>query len=154
HWEPRRSRRKTHSAQRSSRRSVPDHISDERGFAFTGGADGVDGADWHACRARRAREAGDGQDVNAQQIGGVRQDSPAIRVVGVGGSLRTTSATRMAVRCALLGAEAHGAYTQVGDLAAYDLPFLWREQEVAARMAVAPFLAAVMAGDGDVLRLP
>ena len=92
--------------------------------------------------------------MNAQQIGGVRQDSPAIRVVGVAGSLRTTSATRMAVRCALLGAEEHGAYTQVVDLAAYDLPFLGREQEGAAMMAVARFLADLMAADGIILGSP
>jgi len=92
--------------------------------------------------------------VTGQQVGGVRQDSPAIRVVGVAGSLRATSATRMAVRCALLGAEEHGAHTQVLDLAAYDLPFLGREQEGAAMMAVARFLSDLRAADGIILGSP
>jgi len=60
----------------------------------------------------------------------------------------------MAVRCALLGAEEHGAHTQVLDLAAYDLPFLGREQGGAAMMAVARFLTDLRAADGIILGSP
>jgi len=59
----------------------------------------------------------------------VRQESRATvvaHVVGLAGSLRPGSATQMAVRCALLGAERVGARTQLLDLASYDLPFLGR----------------------------
>ena len=92
--------------------------------------------------------------MNANQIDGVSQDTSVIQVVGVAGSLRAKSATRMAVRCALLGAEEHGAQTQVLDLAAYDLPFLGREQEDAAMMAVARFLTDLRAADGIILGSP
>jgi FMN reductase len=60
----------------------------------------------------------------------------------------------MAVRCALLGAEEHGAHTQVLDLAAYDLPFLGQEQERTATMAVERFLADLRAADGIILGSP
>jgi len=92
--------------------------------------------------------------VSAHQAGSIRQDSPVIRVVGVAGSLRTTSATRMAVRCALLGAEEQGADTQILDLAVYDLPFLGREQERTAMMAVERFLADLRSADGIILGSP
>jgi NAD(P)H-dependent FMN reductase len=92
--------------------------------------------------------------VSAQQIGGVPQESLVIRIVGVAGSLRTTSATRMAVRWALLGAEEHGAYAQVLDLAAYDLPFLGREQERTPMMAVERFLTDLRGADGILLGSP
>ena len=54
----------------------------------------------------------------------VRQESRetvVAHVVGLAGSLRPGSATQMAVRCALLGAEKVGAKTQLLDLASYDL---------------------------------
>ena len=92
--------------------------------------------------------------MSTHQTGGVRQDSPVIRVVGVAGSLRTASATRMAVRCSLLGAEEHGASTQDLDLAAYDLPFLGREQERTAMTAVERFLADLRGADGIILGSP
>jgi len=92
--------------------------------------------------------------VSGLEAGDVLQPSPVIRVVGLAGSLRAASATRMAVHCALLGAEERGAHTQVLDLAAYDLPFLGREQEGAAMMAVARFVADLRAADGIILGSP
>ena len=46
-----------------------------------------------------------------------------IRVVGISGSLRNNSYTRMAVKIALQGAEKLGAQTQLIDLRDYDLVF-------------------------------
>jgi len=82
------------------------------------------------------------------------QEPPVIRIVGLAGSLRTTSATRMAVRCALLGAEQSGADAQLLHLASYDLPFLGREQERAAVKAVERFLGDLRAADGIILGSP
>jgi len=92
--------------------------------------------------------------VSESETGGALQQSPVIRVVGVAGSLRATSATRMAVRCALLGAEERGARTQALDLAAYDLPFLGREQDRTAMTAVARFLTDLGSADGIILGSP
>ena len=93
--------------------------------------------------------------MSAQPIGGVRQESSVgVRVVGVAGSLRTTSATLMAVRYALVGAEECGAQVEVLDLAAYDLPFLGREQERTAVMAVERFLTDLRGADGIILGSP
>ena len=92
--------------------------------------------------------------MSSPQKGGTSQPSPVIRIVGIAGSLRTASTTRMAVRCALLGAEEDGADAQLLDLAAYDLPFLGREQEGAARMATERFLADLRAADGVILGSP
>ena len=92
--------------------------------------------------------------MNAPESGGRSHESIVIRIVGLAGSLRTTSATRMAVRCALLGAEEDGAHTQLLDLAAYDLPFLGREQERPAMMAVERFLTDLRAADGIILGSP
>ena len=64
------------------------------------------------------------------------------------------SATRLAVRCALLGAEEEGAVAQLLDLATYDLPFLGREKERTATMAVERFLADLRAADGIILGSP
>jgi FMN reductase len=75
-------------------------------------------------------------------------------VVGLAGSLREQSATRMAVRCALLGAKDDGAHAQVLDLAAYDLPFLGRERERAGMDAVERFRADLRAADGIVIGSP
>jgi len=86
--------------------------------------------------------------------GRVARPSPLIRIVGLAGSLRGASATRMALRCALLGAEEDGAAVQLLDLAAYDLPFLGREQEPAAAKAVGRFHAELRAADGIILGSP
>jgi NAD(P)H-dependent FMN reductase len=92
--------------------------------------------------------------VSAPESSRLPQDPLVIRIVGLAGSLRTTSATRMAVRCALLGAEEDGADAQLLDLAAYDLPFLGREKERAAMNAVERFLADLRAADGIILGSP
>ena len=87
----------------------------------------------------------------------VRQESHetvVADVVGLAGSLRPGSATQMAVRCALLGAEKVGATTQLLDLAAYDLPFLGRDREPTGRTAVERFLGDIRAADGIILGSP
>jgi len=53
----------------------------------------------------------------------VEHNAPVIRVVGVNGSLRDGSYTRLAVKLALEGAEEVGAQTQLIDLREYDLIF-------------------------------
>jgi FMN reductase len=75
-------------------------------------------------------------------------------VVGLAGSLRPGSATQMAVRSALLGAEKVGARTQLLDLASYDLPFLGRDQEPTKRTAVERFLGDLRGADGIILGSP
>ena len=84
----------------------------------------------------------------------VSGDSVVAHVVGLAGSLRAGSATQMAVRCALLGAEKLGARTQLLDLASYDLPFLGRDKEPTGRNAVERFLGDIRAADGIVLGSP
>jgi NAD(P)H-dependent FMN reductase len=86
--------------------------------------------------------------------GGPTYETVKVRVVGMAGSLRATSATRAAVRCALRGAEAGGARTQLLDLAAYELPFLGREIEGLGRSAVERFLTDLRAADGIILGSP
>jgi NAD(P)H-dependent FMN reductase len=81
-------------------------------------------------------------------------DSVVARVIGLAGSLRSGSATQMAVRYALLGAEKHGAQTQLLDIASYDLPFLGREKEPKGRTVVERFLGDIRAADGIVLGSP
>lgn len=92
--------------------------------------------------------------MTAFESGRSRDDSVMVRVVGLAGSLRATSATRMAVRCVLNGAEEDGAQTQLLDLASYDLPFLGREKEGPGRKAVDRFLVDVRAADGIILGSP
>jgi NAD(P)H-dependent FMN reductase len=81
-------------------------------------------------------------------------DGVVTHVVGLAGSLRAESATRMAVRCALRGAEEEGAKVELLDLAAYDLPFLGREREEPGERAVARFRADLRAADGMILGSP
>ena len=81
-------------------------------------------------------------------------ESPVVRVVGLAGSLRRRSMTRMAVGCALRGAEAHGAQVQLLDLAAYDLPFVGCDREGPGQTAVERFLSDLRAADGIVLGSP
>lgn len=85
---------------------------------------------------------------------GLPPESVHVRVVGLAGSLREQSATRLAVRCALLGAQDDGAHAQVLDLAAYDLPFLGRERDGSAIDAVERFRADLCAADGIVIGSP
>ena len=82
------------------------------------------------------------------------KESPEVRIVGLAGSLRPSSMTRMAVRCALLGAEEGGAKTQLLDLAGYDLPFLGSDNGGRAAMAVGRFMADLRAADGIILGSP
>jgi len=62
------------------------------------------------------------------------QSGDAIRVVGICGSLRSTSYTRMAVQLALQGAHESGAQTQLIDLREYELPFCDGKQTAATQM--------------------
>lgn len=87
----------------------------------------------------------------------VRQESrePVVaHIVGLAGSLRAGSATQMAVRCALLGAERVGARTQLLDLASYDLPFLGRDEDLTKRKAVECFLGDLRGADGIIIGSP
>jgi NAD(P)H-dependent FMN reductase len=77
-----------------------------------------------------------------------------VRVVGIAGSLRPKSVTRMAVRYALRGAEEEGARASILDLTEYNLPFLGREQEDGNEKAVRGFRAALRASDGIILGSP
>ena len=79
---------------------------------------------------------------------------PEIRIVGLAGSLRPTSLTRNAVRCALLGAHEDGAQAQLLDLAGYDLPFLGSENERTAMNGVERFLTDLRTADGIILGSP
>jgi len=92
--------------------------------------------------------------VNGSASGPVPPESVAVRVVGLAGSLRARSTTHMAVHWALLGAADDGARTQFLDLAAYDLPFLGREEEPAAARAVKRFLGDLRSADGILLGSP
>jgi NAD(P)H-dependent FMN reductase len=82
------------------------------------------------------------------------RDTVVAQIVGLAGSLRAGSATQMAVQCALLGAEKVGARVQLLNLGSYDLPFLGREKEPAARTAVERFLRDLRAADGIILGSP
>jgi FMN reductase len=82
------------------------------------------------------------------------RDSAVAHIVGLAGSLRVGSTTQKAVRWALLGAQQDGAQTRLLDLAAYDLPFLGRDQEPKGRTSVERFLADLRAADGIVLGSP
>src|SRR5262245_55195553 len=81
-------------------------------------------------------------------------DSVAIRVIGLAGSLRPGSTTRLAVLCALHGAAERGANVDLLDLAGYDLPFMGREADGGGAKAVARFRADLRAADGIVLGSP
>jgi FMN reductase len=84
----------------------------------------------------------------------VPQESVVVRVVGLAGSLRASSATRIAVGIALRGAQEDGAAAKLLDLATYDLPFLGREREGAGAKAVERFLADLRSADGVILGSP
>jgi NAD(P)H-dependent FMN reductase len=75
-------------------------------------------------------------------------------VVGLSGSLRSPSATRMAVRYALKGAEEEGAKIEVLDLSAYNLPYWGLEREEANVKAVERFRNDLRASDGIILGTP
>ncbi|MDA4123736.1 MAG: NAD(P)H-dependent oxidoreductase [Thaumarchaeota archaeon] len=77
-----------------------------------------------------------------------------VRVVGLSGSLRSPSATRMAVQYALKGAEEEGAKIEVLDLAAYNLPYWGLEREETNVKAVGLFRNDLRASDGIILGTP
>jgi FMN reductase len=80
---------------------------------------------------------------------------PEIHVVGLCGSLRQGSTSRMALNVALRGAESSGAETRLLDLGPYDLPFCrGKEQEVHYPANVQRFRADVRWGDGILLATP
>jgi len=83
-----------------------------------------------------------------------KDGSVEVRVIGLAGSLRAESATRLAVGCVLRGAEEEGATIKLLDLAGYDLPFLGREGEEGGANAVARFRADLRAADGIILGSP
>ena len=83
-----------------------------------------------------------------------KNDQVEIRIVGLAGSLRIESATRLAVRNALHGAEQEGAKVRLLDLATYDLPFLGREKEEGNVMRVERFREDIRTSDGIILGSP
>jgi NAD(P)H-dependent FMN reductase len=91
--------------------------------------------------------------LEAQAIKAVN-DSLEVRVVGLSGSLRSPSATRMAVQYALKGAEEEGAKVEVLDLAAYNLPYWGLEREEGNIKAVERFRNDLRASDGIILGTP
>ncbi|PYK07955.1 MAG: hypothetical protein DME61_11395, partial [Verrucomicrobia bacterium] len=91
--------------------------------------------------------------LDTQIVDAVRE-SLEIRVVGLSGSLRAPSATRMAVQYALKGAEEEGAKVQVLELAAYNLPYWGLEREEGNVKAVERFRGELRASDGIILGSP
>jgi NAD(P)H-dependent FMN reductase len=81
-------------------------------------------------------------------------DSVVTPVVGLAGSLRAGSFTRMAVRYALKGAEEEGARIGLLDLAADDLSFLDREEKEPGARAMERFRANLRAAAGIILGSP
>src|ERR1700729_1252942 len=78
---------------------------------------------------------------------------PTIKVVGICGSLRKGSYTRMALALALRGAAETGASTQLLDLTEYELMFAGREGE-AEPASVAALRLQVKEAEGIVLGTP
>jgi NAD(P)H-dependent FMN reductase len=81
-------------------------------------------------------------------------ESLEIRVVGLSGSLRPRSATRMAVQYALRGAEEEGANVDALDLAALNLPFWGLEREDGNIKSVEHFRNVLRMSDGIILGSP
>jgi NAD(P)H-dependent FMN reductase len=92
--------------------------------------------------------------LETQSIKGAVDSSLEVRVVGLSGSLRPHSATRMAVQYALKGAEEEEARIEVIDLAAYNLPYWGLEREEANVNAVERFRNDLRASDGIILGTP
>src|SRR5207253_9239136 len=91
--------------------------------------------------------------LDTQIVDAVRE-SLEIRVVGLSGSLRAPSATRMAVQYALKGAEEEGAKVQVMDLAAYNLPYWGLEREERNVKSVERVRSELRASEGILLGPP
>jgi NAD(P)H-dependent FMN reductase len=81
-------------------------------------------------------------------------ESPEIRIVGLAGSLRLNSTTRMAVRYALRGAEEVRAKVAFLDLASYNLPFCGQENDSGKIDCVERFRADLRGSDGIILGSP
>ncbi len=82
-------------------------------------------------------------------------ETTRIHVVGVCGSLRSGSFTRMALREALRGAEGPGVTTQLLDLDAFDLPFCrGKDNQTTYGENVHRFRAALREADGILIATP
>ena len=81
-------------------------------------------------------------------------EATSIRVLGIAGSLRSTSHTRACVAVALEGAARLGATTEHLDLRELDLPLCDGEDEFEDHAGVTRLRAAVKAADGLVLGTP
>jgi NAD(P)H-dependent FMN reductase len=97
---------------------------------------------------------GEHRMLDARAIKQSVDSSLEVRVVGLSGSLRPLSTTRMAVQYALRGAEEEGAKVEVLDLAAYNLPYWGLEREEANIGAVERFRNDLRASDGIILGTP
>jgi len=81
-------------------------------------------------------------------------ESPAIRIVGLAGSLRIDSVTQKAVQYALRGAEEVRAKVEFLDLSSYNLPFCGQENEGGNIDRVERFRSDVRGSDGIILGSP
>ncbi len=81
-------------------------------------------------------------------------ESDAVRVVGLCGSLRAESWTRVALTIALAGAEEKGATAELIDLRDYDLPFCTGEDEFKNEPGVQRLRQNVMEANGVILATP
>jgi FMN reductase len=72
----------------------------------------------------------------------------ALRIVGLGGSLRASSLSRTALAVALDGAAAAGATTELLDLRQLDLPMFNPEQEANAPVVVRTMIETCYEADG------
>ena len=77
-----------------------------------------------------------------------------IEVVGLSGSLRENSYTRLAVELALQGAQERGAHARLLDLREYDLPLFNGEKNGAAPRGVIDLRRAVKSAQGIILGTP
>lgn len=77
-----------------------------------------------------------------------------IQVVGLSGSLRENSYTRLAMELALQGAQERGAQTRLLDLRDYDLPLFHGVKNGAGPRSVSELRRAVKAAQGIILGTP
>jgi NAD(P)H-dependent FMN reductase len=92
--------------------------------------------------------------LEAQTLTEAADSSLEVRVVGLSGSLRSPSVTRMAVQYALKGAQEEGAKVEILDLASRNLPFWGLEREEANVKAVGRFRDDLRQSDGIILGSP
>ncbi len=82
-------------------------------------------------------------------------ETTSLHVVGLCGSLRSGSFTRMALHVALRGAEGPGVTTQLLDLDAFDLPFCrGKDNQTTYGENVRRFRASLREADGIVIATP